>query len=127
LKGVHSDQPIDKAENLREFYYSMPNCSVVEFRQVIDDLASRDAEQAVFEVPEQHADSMNNIKVTAPGLVNKIFDDWEKLGAFFANNETTIARRWKKKSVDKRKKILLEAWPEISLKHRPDFIAMWKG
>jgi hypothetical protein len=83
LKGVHSDQPIDnKLHDLREFRHSMPHCSAMEFRQVIDDLASIDTEQAVFEVPE-HADSIQTIKGTALGLANKIFDDWEKLGAFF--------------------------------------------
>jgi hypothetical protein len=82
LKGVHSDQPIDKLENLREFYYSMPHCSAVEFRQVIDDLVSKDTEQAVFEVPEQ-AESMQTVKGIAPGLVNKNFRRLGEARCFF--------------------------------------------
>lgn len=71
--------------------------------------------------------AIDEFKKQAPILVDQIFEHWEKLQIIFQKHEQTIERRWKKKTVQKRQQLLLEAWPEISLKHRPDCIALRKG
>lgn len=40
--------------------------------------------------------------------------------------EHAIQRRWIKRTVEKRKKLLLDAWPGIPTRHRPDFYALSK-
>ncbi|PPJ59583.1 hypothetical protein CBER1_01153 [Cercospora berteroae] len=50
-----------------------------------------------------------------------IFKDWTKLNAIVKRYEGTIQKRWIKKSVTQRRRILLGAWPNMSAGHRPDF------
>ncbi|KAL8645853.1 MAG: hypothetical protein Q9226_007111 [Calogaya cf. arnoldii] len=54
-------------------------------------------------------------------LVDQIFDDWSRLQAITRIHGEALARRWTKRIVPKRKKVLLEAWPDMNPAHRPDF------
>lgn len=56
--------------------------------------------------------------------MNQIFDDWERLALIVSNHFHTLRQRWAKRNVDKRKNVLLEAWPGMSRGHRPDFHAL---
>lgn len=58
---------------------------------------------------------------SAQELVDDIFDNWSKLRVFTYAHGEALAKRWTKRTVPKRKKIILEAWPGINLAHRPDF------
>ncbi|KAL8853006.1 MAG: hypothetical protein Q9221_002154 [Calogaya cf. arnoldii] len=60
-------------------------------------------------------------------LVDDIFDDWGKLRTTTRLHGEALARRWTKRTVPKRKKILLGAWPGINPLHRPDFEVIRHG
>ena len=68
-----------------------------------------------------------DLQKKAPGLVSKIFDDWEALQAIVGAYSEVLSRRWSKKIVDKRKALLLEAWPAMPPAHRPDFDLLRRG
>lgn len=56
--------------------------------------------------------------------VKSIFENFELLGAILDRYESVIRKRWTKKSVEKRRKTILEAWgTEMAATHRPDFAA----
>lgn len=54
-------------------------------------------------------------------LVDDIFDDWGKLRLITNAYSGVLVKRWIKRTVPKRKKILLDAWPGMNPAHRPDF------
>jgi hypothetical protein len=56
----------------------------------------------------------------------QIFKDWSTLRDILSQHEGTIQRRWLKKTGNQRKKVVLTAWPDMSVGHRPDFEAYWK-
>ena len=66
-------------------------------------------------------DLRTKVQNKAPTLVSKIFDDWENLRDIVGAYLDVINRRWSKRIVDKRKALLLEAWPAMPPVHRPDF------
>lgn len=66
-------------------------------------------------------------KENAPRLVNEIFDDWERLSVIVSRHLDVLRHRWTRKTAEKRKKILTEAWPGMSARHRPDFNALRLG
>ncbi|KAF2688061.1 hypothetical protein K458DRAFT_401459 [Lentithecium fluviatile CBS 122367] len=63
------------------------------------------------------------VKKEARERSRQIFKDWELLNAILDRHEPTILKRWTKKSRSQRVKILLDAWPNMSATHRPDFLA----
>ncbi|KAG0272108.1 hypothetical protein BGZ95_012158 [Linnemannia exigua] len=58
--------------------------------------------------------------------VTKIFKDWTLLNHIVQRQETTIQKRWLKKTREQRKNILLSAWPNMSASHRPDMAAFFR-
>ncbi|MCJ1283552.1 hypothetical protein MMC26_002882 [Xylographa opegraphella] len=60
-------------------------------------------------------------KREAQAYSRDIFASCETLHAILDRYEGLIRRRWSKKSQDQRKKVLLGAWPRMSLSHRPDY------
>lgn len=64
---------------------------------------------------------LRTVRREAPILVKSIFDDWERLQSIRDAKSELINRRWTGKTVGKRKKILLEAWPGMNSVHRPEF------
>lgn len=74
------------------------------------------------ETDETYLDHLrDDVRKKAPALASKIFDDWEALRPIVGGNRDALSRRWTKKSLDKRKALLLEAWPAMPPEHRPDF------
>lgn len=63
----------------------------------------------------------------APQKVQRIFDNFDRLKKIFGAYSSTLSSRWMKRTVPKRKKLLLEAWPGMSQGHRPDFNAYRRG
>ncbi|KAL8877575.1 MAG: hypothetical protein Q9198_004432 [Flavoplaca austrocitrina] len=63
----------------------------------------------------------------AQTLVDDIYTNWGKLRAVIQTYGRVLAKRWTKRIVSKREKILLEAWPGMNPKHRPDFEVIWHG
>ena len=71
-----------------------------------------------------HDGILQTVQKKSPALASQIFDAWEKLKKIMAVHSDTLQRRWLKRTVDKRKKLLLEAWPGMCPGHRPDFDAL---
>jgi hypothetical protein len=63
------------------------------------------------------------VRSKARALSEKVLINWKLLNNVIERHEATIQKRWMKKTKEKRKKILLTAWPEMSPSHRPDFAA----
>lgn len=54
----------------------------------------------------------------------KIFSEWTTLNKILERHEELLRKRWKKKTQEQRRKLLLEAWPNMPAKHRPDLQAL---
>ncbi len=79
------------------------------------------------ELVTAYAKTLDIVRKKAPRLVSGIFDDWEKLKYVSHAYSNVLQRRWAKKTVDKRRKILLDAWPSLSPEHRPEYHALMNG
>jgi hypothetical protein len=55
----------------------------------------------------------------------QLFKDHETLSKILDRHETTIRKRWMKKSGSQRRMLLLDAWPDMPSQHRPDIHA-WR-
>ncbi|KAL8954640.1 MAG: hypothetical protein Q9183_007004, partial [Haloplaca sp. 2 TL-2023] len=60
-------------------------------------------------------------------LRTSIFEDKAALLSILERFETIIHKRWDKKTMEKRRALLLRAFPGIPRKHRPDFEEIQKG
>ncbi|KAL9023137.1 MAG: hypothetical protein Q9180_008374, partial [Flavoplaca navasiana] len=60
-------------------------------------------------------------------MVDDIYENWAKLRVVTQMYGRVLAKRWTKRIVPKRQKILLEAWPGMNPKHRPDFEVVRHG
>ena len=57
----------------------------------------------------------------AKAFSRDIFTSWATLNATLKRHESLIRRRWAKKSQEQRKRVLLNAWPNMPPVHRPDY------
>ena len=64
---------------------------------------------------------LRSLHEDVPVLVQCIFDDLQELRIISDTYAEVLGRRWTKKHHEKRKTLLLEAWPNMSHAHRPDF------
>ncbi|OTA79577.1 hypothetical protein M434DRAFT_402053 [Hypoxylon sp. CO27-5] len=55
-----------------------------------------------------------------------IFSSYHTLHEILIRHETTIRKRWAKKTKQQRLKVLLSVWPGMAVMHRPDFEAFRK-
>lgn len=80
-------------------------------------------EQVVYEMPpsKRRIIDVTYARRQAQSLSHAIFELQSSLHITLEKHELTIHNRWKKKSTDQRSAILVEAWPEISKCHRPEF------
>ena len=62
----------------------------------------------------------NSSKISA-GLTEKLFRDVEILNRIVTRHEAVIRKRWLKKGKAQRRDVLLAAWPDMHIAHRPDF------
>lgn len=69
-----------------------------------------------FPTPEQ-------VRREALPRARNIFSDWRFLRRIVERYEAVIQKRWLKKTREQRKTILLTAWPNMPVTHRPDFEA----
>lgn len=73
-----------------------------------------------FPTPEE-------VRAEAQQGATQIFDTWRILNKIVERHESTIRKRWLKKTKDQRKRILLASWPHMPETHRPDFQFFIKG
>lgn len=67
------------------------------------------------------------VRTRANKLSRSIFKNWNLLRHALERYESTIQKRWMKKTQDQRRKILLAAWPNMPQSHRPDIQAFVLG
>ena len=78
-----------------------------------------DYDQTILSAAEVNADRLE--------LVQAIFSDFAVLGAILEHYETTIHKRWLKKTKEQRRVVMQEAWrEEMAQGHRPDWNALQK-
>lgn len=70
--------------------------------------------------------SHEEVATLARSFSVSIFKDWSRLNAILKRFETTIQKRWLKKSPKQRREVLLKAWPDMPTTHRPDFAGFRK-
>ncbi|KAK2755094.1 hypothetical protein FQN54_006623 [Arachnomyces sp. PD_36] len=70
--------------------------------------------------------SPTEVRREAKSMSDQIFTSYESLHGILRRHEATIRKRWFKKTRQQRLKILLNAWPNMALIHRPDFDALRK-
>ncbi|RYP74766.1 hypothetical protein DL769_003940 [Monosporascus sp. CRB-8-3] len=63
------------------------------------------------------------VRREAQARSNNIFGSYVTLREILIRHEATIQKRWTKKTRQQRQKILLDAWPDMAVAHRPDFDA----
>lgn len=76
---------------------------------------------------ESHSKKILRRAENAQTLVDDIYTNWGKLRVVTQTYGRVLAKRWTKRTVPKREKILLEAWPGMNSKHRPDFEVVRHG
>jgi hypothetical protein len=77
-------------------------------------------------IPIPKSISADQTKKEAKQHSLQIFKDFELLRAILDRHESTIYKRWMKKTVKQKHVILLSAWPNMATTHRPDFQAFKK-
>ncbi|KAK4549472.1 hypothetical protein LTR36_006469 [Oleoguttula mirabilis] len=65
--------------------------------------------------------TIDEIKDFGLEFSTSIFSDWTALNAILKRYQATIQKRWLKKNTKQRREILLKAWPDMAVGHRPDF------
>ncbi|KAF7553797.1 hypothetical protein G7Z17_g3396 [Cylindrodendrum hubeiense] len=70
--------------------------------------------------------SPSEVRQEATERSRKIFASYDTLNKILERHESTIQKRWAKKTRSQRLRILLKAWPEMPVLHRPDFMAFRK-
>ena len=53
-------------------------------------------------------------------LGKAVYSNWRSLNAIVVRHEAEIRKRWTKKTIEKRRKVLLSAWPNMTALHRFD-------
>ena len=71
-------------------------------------------------IPKKLSDE--EISKLATRFSHSIFADWSTLNAVLKRYETTIQKRWLKKTPKQKREILLKASPDMPMTHRPDFL-----
>lgn len=74
-----------------------------------------------YDLPIPKSLTEEEIQTLATGLSTSVIKNWTTLNAIVKRFEETIQKRWLKKNDQKRRQILLKAWPDMSPTHRPDF------
>ncbi|KAL8994276.1 MAG: hypothetical protein Q9169_005711 [Polycauliona sp. 2 TL-2023] len=65
--------------------------------------------------------TIQEVKIKSQTALDALFKAWAQLRCIIAQHESALSRRWSNKKPKQRKELLREAWPEMSLIHRPIF------
>lgn len=83
-------------------------------------LGSFDARAALKGPYSRYPITLKEAERQAKIYSRKIFNTWGELNKILEGREGVLRKRWKKNTVEQRKKILLRAWFGMPAKHRPD-------
>lgn len=108
---------------LRRFQQHDPELEYPKLDDAEFDLAGylRKVDTAMTTERSEFHKTVPRVQQEAPILVRGIFSDWERLTTIADTHSHSINKRWTKRTVEKRKTLLLEAWPGMCPMHRPDF------
>ncbi|KAI0854223.1 hypothetical protein F5Y00DRAFT_222564 [Daldinia vernicosa] len=70
--------------------------------------------------------SPTQVRQEAQARSSNVFSNYINLREILMRHEATIQKRWIKKTKQQKQKILLDAWPDMAVTHRPDFDAIWR-
>lgn len=65
--------------------------------------------------------TITEAKALTRATLDALFQAWTQLRSIVARHETTLTKRWMKKTSNQRKEVLSKVWPEMPPMHRPDF------
>lgn len=71
--------------------------------------------------------TVDEVNVLSQTTLDALFEAWTQLRSIMAQHETTLNKRWLKRTINQRKEILSRAWPRMPPMHRPDFELLRKG
>ncbi|TKX27448.1 hypothetical protein C1H76_0285 [Elsinoe australis] len=74
-----------------------------------------------------HYESVEAVRKEASSRSQQIWKNWHLLNDILARHEATVQKRWRKKSIQARQKLLLSAWPDKPPSHRPDLEVFRRG
>jgi hypothetical protein len=74
----------------------------------------------IIKGPDRYPISFKEAEDQAKRYSARIFSAWPKLRNILQHRESVLRKRWAKKSIEQRKVILLKAWPDMPVQHRPD-------
>jgi hypothetical protein len=77
-----------------------------------------------LDLPKPKDLSIDEIRKHGIKFSTSIIKDWAILHAVVKRFEAKIQKRWLKKGLKQRQQILLQAWPDMSKDHRPDFASV---
>lgn len=75
-------------------------------------------------LPKPSNPCIADVRQLAQQRVRTIFAEQEALSCILDRHGTTLHKRWTKKSREQRRKVLVQAFPKIPARHRPDFEAL---
>jgi hypothetical protein len=67
--------------------------------------------------------SAKEVRQQAKSGSQKVLSDWNMLRKIVERHHEVLEKRWVKKTKKKQKEMLLQAWPNMSSSHRPDYEA----
>ncbi|KAI4138141.1 MAG: hypothetical protein L6R39_006941 [Caloplaca ligustica] len=56
--------------------------------------------------------------------LDALFEAWTQLRSITARHQTTLNKRWLKKTTNQRTEVLIKAWPNMPPMHRPDIVVL---
>jgi len=71
--------------------------------------------------------SPTEVRRQAKSGSQKVLSDWKTLQKIVERHHEVLEKRWVKKTKKKQKEMLLQAWPNMSSSHRPDYEAYRNG
>ncbi|KAG9659514.1 hypothetical protein KCU64_g3805, partial [Aureobasidium melanogenum] len=85
------------------------------------DLGSLQGDLPSLEPTLESSSLFDKITQTSRALADGLFSDWHELKNISKNYDELIRKRWRNKTRDQKKSVLLEAWGhDMSERHRPD-------
>ncbi|KAH0342560.1 hypothetical protein KCU81_g5583, partial [Aureobasidium melanogenum] len=85
------------------------------------DLGSLQGELPSFEPTLEPSAPLDKVTQILRALANGLFSDWHELNHITKNYDELIRKRWRNKTRDQKKSVLLEAWGrDMNERHRPD-------
>ncbi|KAI4724648.1 hypothetical protein E4T49_07604 [Aureobasidium sp. EXF-10728] len=85
------------------------------------DLGSLQDDLPSLESTPESSSTFDDVTQTSRALTDGLFSDWHELKNIIKNYDDLIHKRWRNKTLEQKKSVLLEAWGhDMNDRHRPD-------